>query len=85
MRHEEYLGRALDLIAVLQEGRERTQRLTILLHTHMQNVRVVEHGVWPVGEEWLWEAAAMSVSAVAGRAGPTHPGKVTLSVTPVLR
>lgn len=56
-------------------------RLAILLHTHMP--WVVGHGVWPVGEEWLWEAAATSYLPLLDVLDD-DPGKVTLSVTPVL-
>jgi 1,4-alpha-glucan branching enzyme len=44
---------------------------------------VIGHGVWPVGEEWLYEAAATSYLPLADLL-ECHPGKVTLSVTPVL-
>lgn len=59
----------------------RGPRLAILLHAHMP--WVLGHGVWPVGEEWLYEAAAMSYLPLLA-ALEHDPGKVTLAVTPVL-
>ncbi len=54
-------------------------RLAIVLHTHMPYV--LGHGVWPFGEQWLWEVVAGSYlrvhDAVRGR-------PVTIGVTPVL-
>lgn len=54
-------------------------RLAIVLHTHMPDV--LGHGVWPFGEQWLWEVLAGSylrvADAVRGRA-------VTIGITPVL-
>ncbi len=54
-------------------------RLAIVLHTHMPYV--LGHGVWPFGEQWLWEVIAGSYlrvhDAVRGR-------PVTIGVTPVL-
>ncbi len=55
--------------------------LSLVLHTHMPYVE--GFGTWPFGEEWLWEAIATSyvpLLDVLDRA----PGRVTLSVTPVL-
>jgi 1,4-alpha-glucan branching enzyme len=55
--------------------------LALVLHTHMPYVE--GFGTWPFGEEWLWEAIAccylplLDVLVAA-------PGRVTLSVTPVL-
>jgi len=40
-------------------------------------------GTWPFGEEWLFEAIASSYLPVLAVLDD-HPGKVTLSVTPVL-
>jgi 1,4-alpha-glucan branching enzyme len=54
-------------------------RLAIVLHTHMPEV--LGHGVWPFGEQWLWEAIGESYLKVAD-AIEGHP--VTLGVTPVL-
>lgn len=56
-------------------------RLAILLHAHMPYV--LGHGVWPVGEEWLFEAARDSYVPLA-TVLDQHAGSVTLSVTPVL-
>jgi 1,4-alpha-glucan branching enzyme len=53
--------------------------LAVVLHTHMPYVE--GFGTWPFGEEWLWEAVAMSylpLLEVLGRA------PITLSLTPVL-
>src|ERR1035437_6618311 len=53
--------------------------LAIVLHTHMPYVE--GFGIWPFGEEWLWEAIATSylpLLDVLGRA------PITLSLTPVL-
>jgi 1,4-alpha-glucan branching enzyme len=54
--------------------------LAILLHTHMPYVE--GFGTWPFGEEWLWEAMAVSylpLLALLERGAP-----LTLSLTPVL-
>ena len=40
-------------------------------------------GTWPFGEEWLWEAMATSYAPLADVLD-AHPGRVTLSLTPVL-
>src|SRR3954447_6637187 len=56
-------------------------RLSIVLHTHMPYVE--GFGTWPFGEEWLWEAIATSYLPLLDVLD-AHPGKVTLSVTPVL-
>ena len=40
-------------------------------------------GTWPFGEEWLWEAIATSYLPLLDVLD-RHPGKVTLSITPVL-
>lgn len=56
-------------------------KLAILLHAHMPYV--LGHGVWPVGEEWLFQAARDSYVPLTG-VMEEHPGAVTLSVTPVL-
>lgn len=40
-------------------------------------------GTWPFGEEWLWEAMATSYLPLLDLLD-THPGRLTLSVTPVL-
>ena len=40
-------------------------------------------GTWPFGEEWLWEAIATSYLPLLDVLDQ-HPGKVTLSITPVL-
>jgi 1,4-alpha-glucan branching enzyme len=54
-------------------------RLAIVLHTHMPDVE--GKGVWPFGEQWLWEAVAESYVRVADVVRG-HP--VTIGVTPVL-
>jgi 1,4-alpha-glucan branching enzyme len=55
--------------------------MNIVLHTHMPYVE--GFGTWPFGEEWLWEAIATSYLPLLDVLD-RHPGKVTLSVTPVL-
>src|SRR5579863_8105972 len=60
---------------------ERPGELALVLHTHMPYVE--GYGTWPFGEEWLWEAIAtcyLPLLDVLDRA----PGRVTLSLTPVL-
>ncbi len=56
-------------------------RLSIVLHTHMPYVE--GFGTWPFGEEWLWEAVATSYLPLLDVLDE-HPGRVTLSLTPVL-
>ncbi len=56
-------------------------RLAVVLHSHMPYV--VGFGVWPFGEEWLWEALATSYLPLLDVLD-ARPGRVTLSVTPVL-
>ena len=56
-------------------------RLSIVLHTHMPYVE--GFGTWPFGEEWLWEAIATSYLPLLD-ALDERPGRVTLSLTPVL-
>ena len=56
-------------------------KLSIVLHTHMPYVE--GFGTWPFGEEWLWEAIATSYLPLLDVLD-THPGTVTLSITPVL-
>jgi 1,4-alpha-glucan branching enzyme len=55
--------------------------LAIVLHTHMPYVE--GFGTWPFGEEWLWEAIACSYLPLLDVLDEA-PGRVTLSVTPVL-
>ncbi len=55
--------------------------LALVLHTHMPYVE--GFGTWPFGEEWLWEAIACCYLPLAD-ALDAAPGRVTLSVTPVL-
>jgi 1,4-alpha-glucan branching enzyme len=55
--------------------------MRIVLHTHMPYVE--GFGTWPFGEEWLWEAIATSYLPLLDVLD-AHPGKVTLSITPVL-
>jgi 1,4-alpha-glucan branching enzyme len=57
------------------------RRLSLVLHTHMPYVE--GFGTWPFGEEWLWEAMATCYLPLLDLLD-AHPGKVTLSVTPVL-
>lgn len=54
-------------------------KLAIVLHSHMPYVE--GHGVWPFGEQWLWEVVSSSYLRVADvvRGKP-----VTIGVTPVL-
>lgn len=54
-------------------------RLAIVLHTHMPEV--LGHGVWPFGEQWLWEAVGESYLRVADA---VRGHAVTIGVTPVL-
>ena len=54
--------------------------LAIVLHTHMPYVE--GFGVWPFGEEWLWEAMAGSYLRLLDLLDAGAP--LTLSVTPVL-
>jgi 1,4-alpha-glucan branching enzyme len=55
--------------------------LAIVLHTHMPYVE--GFGTWPFGEEWLWEAIATSYLPLLDVLD-AHPGRVTVSLTPVL-
>ena len=55
--------------------------LAIVLHTHMPYVE--GFGTWPFGEEWLWEAVAACYLPLLDVLDAA-PGRVTLSVTPVL-
>jgi 1,4-alpha-glucan branching enzyme len=55
--------------------------LAIVLHTHMPYVE--GFGTWPFGEEWLWEAIALCYLPLLDVLDAA-PGRVTLSVTPVL-
>ena len=54
--------------------------LAIVLHTHMP--WVLDHGTWPFGEEWLWEAIATSYLPLLDLLDAGAP--LTLSITPVL-
>lgn len=54
-------------------------RLAIVLHTHMPNV--LGHGVWPFGEQWLWEVIVASYMRVADAVAGS---RVTIGITPVL-
>ena len=56
-------------------------KFSIVLHTHMPYVE--GFGTWPFGEEWLWEAIATSYLPLLDVLD-AHPGRVTLSLTPVL-
>ena len=57
------------------------RRLSLVLHTHMPYVE--GFGTWPFGEEWLWEATATCYVPLLELLD-RHPGRVTLSITPVL-
>jgi 1,4-alpha-glucan branching enzyme len=59
----------------------KSPSLSIVLHTHMPYVE--GFGTWPFGEEWLWEAVATSYLPLLDVLD-AHPGRVTLSLTPVL-
>ena len=56
-------------------------RLAIVLHTHMPYVE--GYGTWPFGEEWLWEAMATCYLPLLDVLDD-RPGRVTVSLTPVL-
>ena len=60
--------------------------LALVLHTHLPELR--HHGVWPVGEEWLFEAWGTSwlpVTAVLEQlASEGHRQLLTLGVTPAV-
>jgi len=58
-----------------------SRALCIVLHTHMPYVE--GFGTWPFGEEWLWEAVATSYLPLLDVLDAS-PGRVTVSVTPVL-
>jgi len=55
-------------------------RISLVLHTHMPYVE--GFGVWPFGEEWLFEAVATSYVPLLAVLDAGAP--LTLSVTPVL-
>ena len=55
--------------------------LALVLHTHMPYVE--GFGTWPFGEEWLWEALATCYLPL-GELLDRRPGRLTLSLTPVL-
>jgi len=55
--------------------------LAIVLHSHMPYVE--GFGTWPFGEEWLWEAIATSYLPLLDVLDE-HPGRITVSITPVL-
>jgi 1,4-alpha-glucan branching enzyme len=55
--------------------------MVIVLHAHMPYVE--GFGTWPFGEEWLWEAIATCYLPLLDVLDE-HPGRVTLSLTPVL-
>ncbi len=58
----------------------------LVLHTHLP--WLAHHGSWPVGEEWLHQAWAMSydrvVAVLTDLAAAGHRDLVTLGVTPIL-
>ncbi|TMK41750.1 MAG: hypothetical protein E6G56_03230 [Actinobacteria bacterium] len=61
-------------------GSGRRGVLAIVLHTHMPYVE--GFGTWPFGEEWLWEAIAVSYLPLLDVLERDVP--LTLSLTPVL-
>jgi 1,4-alpha-glucan branching enzyme len=65
--------------AVTNTGARRGE-LAIVLHTHMPYVE--GFGTWPFGEEWLWEAMAVSYLPLLELLERGAP--LTLSLTPVL-
>lgn len=60
-------------------ARQPVGRLAVVLHSHMP--QVLGHGVWPFGEQWLWEAIAESYLPVSD---VIRGHAVTLGITPVL-
>ena len=62
-------------------GGDAPAALAVVLHTHMPYVE--GFGTWPFGEEWLWEAIACCYLPLLDVLDAA-PGRVTLSVTPVL-
>jgi 1,4-alpha-glucan branching enzyme len=42
------------------------------------------YGVWPSGEEWLWEAMATTYLPLADALDRHAPAPLTVSITPVL-
>src|SRR6201985_610269 len=62
-------------------GAREPGELALVLHTHMPYVE--GFGTWPFGEEWLWEAIATSYLPLLDVLDE-HPGRVTVSITPVL-
>ncbi|MFO7778611.1 MAG: 1,4-alpha-glucan branching protein domain-containing protein [Nitriliruptoraceae bacterium] len=69
-----------------QQGNRTPGEFALVLHTHLPELR--HHGVWPVGEEWLFEAWGTSwlpVTAVLERlAAEGHRELLTLGVTPAV-
>jgi len=61
--------------------KDARRRLSVVLHTHMPYVE--GFGTWPFGEEWLWEAMATCYLPLLD-ALDAAPGRVTVSLTPVL-
>ena len=59
---------------------------TFMLHSHLPYVR--ENGMWPHGEEWLYEALAETylplLDTVAGLAEAGIRGGLTIGLTPIL-
>ena len=59
---------------------------TLVLHGHLPYV--LRHGVWPHGEDWLYEAAAetyLPILEVIGHCALHEvPIKLTMGLTPVL-
>lgn len=60
--------------------------VALVLHTHLPHLR--GHGVWPVGEEWLyqaWSSSWLPVTAALERlASDGHRDVLTLGVTPTV-
>jgi 1,4-alpha-glucan branching enzyme len=59
---------------------------TFMLHSHLPYVR--ENGMWPHGEEWLYEALAETylplLETIAGLADAAIHGGLTIGLTPIL-
>ncbi|MFO7960876.1 MAG: hypothetical protein R6U94_08020, partial [Nitriliruptoraceae bacterium] len=72
--------------AAARPGSPAPGEFALVLHTHLPELR--HHGVWPVGEEWLFEAWGTSwlpVTAVLERlAAEGHRDLLTLGVTPAV-
>ena len=67
-------------------GADRPGELALVLHTHLPWLK--NHGVWPVGEEWLFQAWGESWLPVTDLllrlANEGHSNLLTLGVTPMV-